>query len=1373
MKRFFSICLLILCFASVMFAQSGKMTYQGRLLENGSPASGTRSIAITIYDALTGGSIVVAKQTFGATVVTNGLYNVTLTSLTASAFTGTLYVEVEVNGTTLTPRTPLNSVPSAFVAENATTATNLVGGANGSVPYQTASGTTAMLTAGSDGQVLTLASGVPSWSTPTATATDLSKAGDMTIVTTASNGSITIDPDGSGKVLFGSVFQTGDFTMEIPRSTADGNNWVIKGQDGWTTGDHNGGNIVLSPGLKNAGGADGTVVINTGLQFNVGSSLNGKVLTSDASGNASWTTPNAGTVTDVSGTLPISSTGGATPAISIADAAADGSTKGAATFTGSDFNASAGVISIDYANGAAASGSSKGFLTAADWTTFNGKQDALGFTAENVTNKVTSISGSSTDAEYPSAKLLYDQLALKQGSLGFTAENVANKVTSISGSSTDAEYPSAKLLYDQLALKQGSLGFTAENVANKVTSISGSSTDAEYPSAKLVYDQLALKEATANKVTSISGSSTDAEYPSAKLVYDQLALKQGSLGFTAENVANKVTSISGSSTDAEYPSAKLVYDQLALKQGSLGFTAENVANKVTSISGSSTDAEYPSAKLVYDQLALKQGSLGFTAENVANKVTSISGSSTDAEYPSAKLVYDQLALKQGSLGFTAENVANKVTSISGSSTDAEYPSAKLVYDQLALKQGSLGFTAENVANKVTSISGSSTDAEYPSAKLVYDQLALKVTAANMPDQTIKGNNSGSPAAASDLTAAQVRTILNVADGAEVNVQADWNQATGTADSYINNKPTFDNGITFTPGSPGSVALGGTLTTDATIITSSGVGNVIIAGTGDLDVRAEIKNNSGNVVFNDADGFSFTGAISQVTGLNQFGGGLDIGGTSGTGGLTVSNTSPAVVFEVNMSTGNVDAKGGVDITGAPLTVNNGSANVFQVNNATGAVTIGVTGTSSDYTLPVARGYSGQSLVSDAAGAVSWGTPVMPWFEATFGITATANTGYIVNSGSEIAIALPAAFQGSIVRVQGRGSANYRVDGSIATSNLDQPKFSNWVQRAAQRDWTAIATSDDGSRVIAISSDDGIFYSTDYGVTWSASDQATTGWTAVAMSADGLKAVACQTGAQPYYSADGGATWSFSGSSVGTTRAWTGVALSEDGATGYICSSEGIYQTANSGSTWAASGDAPARAWSAIATSADGSIVFACSNSEVMRSINSGTNWSSCTITGGNYSSIATSDDGVIAVVCSSTGNVYKSINTGADFTQITTAPSRSWSSISLSENGLDIAASETTGYVYYSFADGFSEDAGTTWIPTSPVLGSTLSSVKLLPASSRIYTVNNANGYVYIARSAGKKAAGSSIVGTQNSAIELLYDGVNWVPLSSQGTFIVY
>lgn len=81
----------------------------------------------------------------------------------------------------------------------------------------------------------------------------------------------------------------------------------------------------------------------------------------------------------ISTTSPLSGGGdlSANRTLSIADAVADGSTKGAATFTAADFNAASGNISLDYTNGQAANGSVKGFLSAADWTTFNNKQAAL------------------------------------------------------------------------------------------------------------------------------------------------------------------------------------------------------------------------------------------------------------------------------------------------------------------------------------------------------------------------------------------------------------------------------------------------------------------------------------------------------------------------------------------------------------------------------------------------------------------------------------------------------------------------------------------------------------------------------------------------------------------------------------------------------------------------------------------------------------------------------------------------------------------------------------------------------------------------------------------------------------------------------------
>lgn len=87
---------------------------------------------------------------------------------------------------------------------------------------------------------------------------------------------------------------------------------------------------------------------------------------------------------------------------------------------------------------------------------------------EKIVNKVTSINAQSTDVQYPTAKLLYDSLQALSGIYAAIVHThaiadiinlqteldarqlVSNLVTAITAQSTDQQYPSAKLLYDQL-----------------------------------------------------------------------------------------------------------------------------------------------------------------------------------------------------------------------------------------------------------------------------------------------------------------------------------------------------------------------------------------------------------------------------------------------------------------------------------------------------------------------------------------------------------------------------------------------------------------------------------------------------------------------------------------------------------------------------------------------------------------------------------------------------------------------------------------------------------------------------------------------------------------------------------------------------------
>jgi len=104
-------------------AQTTKFTYQGQLTDNGSPANGVYDLRFTIYDVLTGGSVVGGPVTNAPTSVSNGLFVVTL-DFGAGVFSGGdrwLDIGVRTNGSAsdyqvLSPRQQFTSTPYAIRA---------------------------------------------------------------------------------------------------------------------------------------------------------------------------------------------------------------------------------------------------------------------------------------------------------------------------------------------------------------------------------------------------------------------------------------------------------------------------------------------------------------------------------------------------------------------------------------------------------------------------------------------------------------------------------------------------------------------------------------------------------------------------------------------------------------------------------------------------------------------------------------------------------------------------------------------------------------------------------------------------------------------------------------------------------------------------------------------------------------------------------------------------------------------------------------------------------------------------------------------------------------------------------------------------------
>jgi hypothetical protein len=78
-------------------------------------------------------------------------------------------------------------------AATATTSTNIAGGASGSLPYQSAASTTAMIAAGTNGYLLTMSAGIPSWQPAPATGvTTISFDTTGLTPATATSGAITV-----------------------------------------------------------------------------------------------------------------------------------------------------------------------------------------------------------------------------------------------------------------------------------------------------------------------------------------------------------------------------------------------------------------------------------------------------------------------------------------------------------------------------------------------------------------------------------------------------------------------------------------------------------------------------------------------------------------------------------------------------------------------------------------------------------------------------------------------------------------------------------------------------------------------------------------------------------------------------------------------------------------------------------------------------------------------------------------------------------------------------------------------------------------------------------------------------------------------------
>jgi hypothetical protein len=524
------------------------------------------------------------------------------------------------------------------------------------------------------------------------------------------------------------------------------------------------------------------------------------------------------------------------------------------------------------------------------------------------------------------------------------------------------------------------------------------------------------------------------------------------------------------------------------------------------------------------------------------------------------------------------------------------------------------------------------------------------------------------------------------------------------------------------------------------------------------------------------------------------------------GTNISGTIPVANLPPNAALLNSNQTFTASNTFSGVVTANNSANTFAgAFTGNGGGLTNVPATILTGTLPDARLSSNVALQSNPNLVFAGNVTAVNYTGAGHGLTnvpgaffwvtvssgtaqAYPNVGYLCANGTTpVTIVLPASpGVGDVIKVAGVGGGGWTIaqnaGQSILAGNLSDSIGQSWTPHDSVRAWSSVASSADGTELVAtvgdnLSASGYIYTSTDSGATWTARDSARQ-WVSVASSADGTKLVAANysTGgsANPgiYTSVNSGVNWTWQASGSGCSA----VASSSDGTKLVAAFYNGqLYTSVNSGIAGSWTARDSARTWSAVASSADGTKLVAAENGgleKIYTSTNSGVTWTpSASSPVQNWTALASSADGSRLLATASGGQVYLSADGGTTWGATAQPATGAWSCAAASADGsrLAIAFGDTTaGRV------STSSDSGATWLQQTSTTNAAWSCLASSANGSKLVGAIN-GGFIYTS-SQGNTTTGTAgyLYGAQQSAIELDYAGNGiFIPLSHEGTIRAY